>query len=103
MLVVEDLRLTGHQQISTIHVVRPINLVLTLSPLLGKGAAAVTSKKQPGVLEDGSWQVVVGRKYVVQAFSFSKESGNQPLLLTSVRLFSMLSLWTCHVRISLFS
>lgn len=87
VVTVEDLRLIGHQQTSTIHVVRPINLVLTLSPLLGKGAIAVSSGKQPGVLSDGSWQVVVGRKYVVQAFAFSKESGNQPLLLTNVRRF----------------
>lgn len=85
MVTVEDLRLTGHQQTSTIHVVRPITLLLSLSPLLGKGSGAVSSGKQPVLISDGSWQVVAGRKYVVQAFSFSKESGNQPLLLTNVR------------------
>lgn len=82
VVTVEDLRLTGHQQTSTIHVVRPISLVLSLSPLLGKGTGAVSSGKPPVVMSDSSWQVVAGRKYVVQAFSFSKESGNQPLLLT---------------------
>jgi nuclear pore complex protein Nup210 len=88
VVTVEDLRLTGHQQTSTIHVVRPISLVLSLSPLLGKGTGAVSSGKPPVVMSDSSWQVVAGRKYVVQAFSFSKESGNQPLLLTKVRRLS---------------
>lgn len=88
VVTVEDLRLTGHQQTSTIHVVRPTILVLSLSTLLGKGTGVVSSGKSPVVMSDSTWQVVTGRKYVVQAFSFSKESGNQPLLLTKVRPFS---------------
>lgn len=82
VVTVEDLRLSGHQQTSTIHVVRPISLVLSLSPLLGKETGAVSNVKQSVVLSDSNWQVVAGRKYVVQAFAFSKESGKKPLLLT---------------------
>lgn len=88
VVTVEDLRLSGHQQTSTIHVVRPISLVLSLSPLLGKETGAVSNVKQSVVLSDSNWQVVAGRKYVVQAFAFSKESGKKPLLLTKVRCFS---------------
>ncbi|KAG0553510.1 hypothetical protein KC19_12G017200 [Ceratodon purpureus] len=82
VVTVEDLRLTGHQQTSTIHVVRPTSLVLALSPLLGKGVGAVASGKSLMIMSDSSWQVVAGRKYVVQVFAFSTESGNKPLLLT---------------------
>lgn len=84
IVTVVDLRLTGHEQTSTIHVVNPLSLALYLSPLPVKGTGALVSRHRPLVTSDSPWQVVTGHKYVVQALSFSRESGTQPLLLTKV-------------------
>ncbi|CAK9273031.1 unnamed protein product [Sphagnum jensenii] len=82
MVVVEDLRVAGHQQTSMLHVVKPISLVLYLSPLPTRTITLSVRKDTPVMSSDSPWQVVVGHKYVVQILAFSWESGTQPLLLT---------------------
>ncbi len=84
MVVVEDLRVAGHQQTSMLHVVKPISLVLYLSPLPTRTITLSVRKDTPVMSSDSPWQVVVGHKYVVQILAFSWESGTQPLLLTKV-------------------
>lgn len=84
MVVVEDLRVAGHQQTSMLHVVKPISLVLYLSPLPTRPITSSVRKDTPVMSSDSPWQVVLGHKYVVQILAFSWESGTQPLLLTKV-------------------
>ena len=58
----------------------------------------MTSLHQLLVTTDSPWQVVTGRKYVVQALSFSRESGTQPLLLTKV--WSLVLFWGSFVFVN---
>ncbi|BBM97560.1 nuclear pore complex protein Nup210 [Marchantia polymorpha subsp. ruderalis] len=82
-VVVEDTRVAGHQQTSTLHVVTPVSLRLYLTPLSASGVGARPLIKEPPIMSsDVPWQLVVGRKYVVQVFTFSRESGTRPLQLT---------------------
>ncbi|CAM6103477.1 unnamed protein product [Calypogeia fissa] len=97
-VVVKDTRLDGHQQTSMLHVVTPVTLRLYLTPLTVKGENQSYVTKEAQVMSsDVPWQLVVARKYIVQVFTFSKESGTRPLQLTKDnelrRLFANQGVW----------
>lgn len=62
----------------------PTRLVLSLQPLgvnAGLARSVSTRALQPKK-SDGTWQIVEGRKYLIQVAAFSKDSGKQPLVLS---------------------
>ncbi|KAL0351046.1 UNVERIFIED_CONTAM: Nuclear pore complex protein [Sesamum radiatum] len=61
-IVVEDTRVVGHMQISSLHVVLPDNLLLFLSPLSPSGGHIEGVKPISSV---SRWYVVAGRLYLV--------------------------------------
>jgi hypothetical protein len=71
MVVVEDLRVAGHEQAVMLHVVKPISLVLYLPPLPTRAMTSSMKKYTPIMSLNSPWQVAVGHKYVVQIFTFS--------------------------------
>lgn len=83
-VIVEDIRVTGHQQIASLHVVVPSRLQLYLTPLSFKDAGQQAIVKREGSVRssDVPWYLVVGWDYVVQVMAFSAESVSAPLYLT---------------------
>ena len=80
-ILVEDLRVVGNQQTTTLHTVIPNELHLYLSlftrlrgVLNGEDLVSCTTP----------WYFVVGREYVVHLKAFSWQSSAQPLYLTEV-------------------
>ncbi|KAJ7521110.1 hypothetical protein O6H91_19G038600 [Diphasiastrum complanatum] len=84
MVVVQDNRVPGHQQTSTVHVVTPSVIRLYLYPLSVKGVGPrVPISAGPFISSaDILWHLVVGRDYVVQVLVFSEKSTIRPLYLT---------------------
>ncbi|EPS63976.1 hypothetical protein M569_10806, partial [Genlisea aurea] len=79
-IVVEDIRVKGHIQISSMYVVLPENLVLFISPLSlsgfqVEGDSHISSKTR--------WYVVSGRQYLVHAKIYSAGSGGQEIFVTN--------------------
>eukprot|EP00897_Mesotaenium_endlicherianum_P004984 jgi/Mesen1/4513/ME000023S03889 len=82
---VEDVRVAGHEQTSSLHVVTPVTIRLLIQPYWPKGPPpGIPIKETPAISssESSRWQLVVGREYLIQVQAFSRESGSRPLLLT---------------------
>lgn len=92
IVVVEDIRVKGHQQISSLFVTIPFTLQLHLAPLHFKGASqhAILKRETTLVSSDVPWYLVVGWDYVIQVLAFSLESGRKPLYLTKDNDLSLL-------------
>ncbi|KAG8384867.1 hypothetical protein BUALT_Bualt04G0163000 [Buddleja alternifolia] len=78
-VVVEDTRVVGHMQISSLHVVLPDNLLLFMSPLslsdgLVEGFEPIPSASR--------WYVVSGRRYLIHVKVFSPGPGSQEIFIT---------------------
>ncbi|KAH9624818.1 hypothetical protein KSS87_018134 [Heliosperma pusillum] len=68
-IVVEDIRVAGHVQISSLHVVVPDHIYLFLSPMSING---VPLKGAEPIVSNGCWFVVIGRLYLVELKVFSR-------------------------------
>ena len=84
LVTVSDTRVEDHFQTSLLKVVIPTRLVLSLRPLDVNAALSrsVSSRALQGKKSDGTWQIVEGKRYVIQVAAFSKDSGKQPLILS---------------------
>lgn len=78
-IVVEDLRVAGHQQTAALHIVIPNELHLYLS-LFTRLRGVLNGEDL--VSSTTPWYFVVGREYVVHLKAFSWQSSAQPLYLT---------------------
>lgn len=78
-IAVEDTRVVGHMQISSLHVVIPDNLLLFMSPLSSSGDHIEDSEPIPSV---SRWYVVAGRLYHILAKVFSPGPGAQQIFIT---------------------
>lgn len=78
-IVVEDLRVAGHQQTAALHTVIPNELHLYLS-LFTRLRGVLNGEDL--VSSTTPWYFVVGREYVVHLKAFSWQSSAQPLYLT---------------------
>lgn len=85
-VIVQDLRVSGQQQLSSLHVVVPSSLNLYLTPVFSKGASQHTIIRREARLKssDTPWCLVVGWDYVVEVMAFSAQSGSSSLFLTKV-------------------
>ncbi|XP_051140615.1 nuclear pore complex protein GP210 [Andrographis paniculata] len=77
-VVVEDTRVAGHMQISSLRVVLPDNLLLFMSPLTASGGHIDGIEPIPLVTR---WYVVVGRLYLIHVKVFSGP-GTQEIFIT---------------------
>ncbi|XP_074274983.1 nuclear pore complex protein GP210 isoform X2 [Silene latifolia] len=68
-IVVEDIRVAGHVQISSLNVVVPDHIYLFLSPISINGGPL--EGVEP-VVSNGRWFVVIGRHYLVEVKVFSR-------------------------------
>ncbi|KAL3629180.1 hypothetical protein CASFOL_026402 [Castilleja foliolosa] len=78
-VVVEDTRVVGHMQVSSLHVVIPDNLVLYISPLSLSGDQIEGVEPVPSV---SRWYVVSGRMYLVRVKVFSPGPGAREIFMT---------------------
>lgn len=80
-VIVEDTRVAGHMQLSSLNVVLPDTLCLYISPLSSSGDPIDRASSIPSV---GRWYVVAGRQYLVQMKVFSQGPGAQEIYITEV-------------------
>ncbi|XP_073140167.1 nuclear pore complex protein GP210 [Henckelia pumila] len=78
-IVVDDTRVVGHMQTSSLHVVLPDSLLLFISALsphedLSKGTRPIPSVSR--------WYVVSGRQYLIEVKVFSRGPGAQEIYIT---------------------
>ncbi|GFP93457.1 nuclear pore complex protein gp210 [Phtheirospermum japonicum] len=78
-VVVEDTRVVGHMQISSLHVVLPDNLVLFISPLSLSGDRIEGVEPIPSI---SRWYAVSGRMYLVHVKVFSPGPGAREIFMT---------------------
>lgn len=78
-LTVEDTRVMGHIQMSSLHVVLPDTLALYILPLSLSGNLLEGVSPNPSVLR---WYVVSGRQYIIETKVFSQGPGAQEIYIT---------------------
>ncbi|KAK6928386.1 hypothetical protein RJ641_006977 [Dillenia turbinata] len=78
-ILAEDIRVAGHMQTSSLHVVLPDTICLYLLPLSASGNPIDDVKAIPSVAR---WYVVSGRKYLIYTKVFSREPGAPEIYLT---------------------
>ncbi|XP_057770260.1 nuclear pore complex protein GP210 [Salvia miltiorrhiza] len=78
-VAVEDTRVVGHMQISSLHVVLPDSLLLFISPLSSTGGHIEGLEPIPSV---SRWYVVAGRLYMILVKVFSPGLGAQEIYIT---------------------
>ncbi|XP_026442426.1 nuclear pore complex protein GP210-like isoform X1 [Papaver somniferum] len=76
---VEDTRVVGHVQMSSLHVVIPDNLCLYKLPVTSSGDPIEGMEAVPSTVR---WYVVVGRQYAIHMKVFSHRSGGQEIYIT---------------------
>ncbi|CAN6449269.1 unnamed protein product [Victoria cruziana] len=96
-IVVEDTRVAGHLQLSSMHVVLPDRLVLYILPVTisfdpVEGTKPVSSVKH--------WYLVVGQHYVIYLHVFSRDSSTRPLYITEKENLDLLFKKSAHWDIS---
>ncbi|KAK0591220.1 hypothetical protein LWI29_037217 [Acer saccharum] len=87
VVIVEDTRVAGHIQVSTLNVVLPDTLCLYISPLSGSGDPVEGTEAIPSVAR---WYVVSGRQYLIRMKVFSPGPSAQEIYITKnddVKLF----------------
>lgn len=80
-IIVEDTRVAGHTQVSSLNVVLPDTLWLYISPLSISGDPVGGTKAIPSVAR---WFVVSGFQYRIQMKVFSQGPGSQEIYITEV-------------------
>ncbi|KAK4782397.1 hypothetical protein SAY86_016499 [Trapa natans] len=78
-IIVEDTRVAGHKQGSSIHVVLPDSIRLYLSPLSASGEPIEGMDPVPSVAR---WYIVSGHQYVIQVKVFSQGPDVQQIYIT---------------------
>ncbi|KAI3985657.1 hypothetical protein MKX01_033940 [Papaver californicum] len=78
-ITVEDTRVVGHAQMSSLHVVIPDNLCLYKLPVTSSGDPIEGMEAVPSTVR---WYVVVGRQYAIHMKVFSHRSGGQEIYIT---------------------
>lgn len=89
-ITIEDTRVAGHKQGSSIHVVIPDSICLYLSPLSDSGEPVEGTEPVPSIVR---WYVVSGHQYVIQMKVFSQGTDVQEIYITEVA--SLLLLFFC--------
>lgn len=81
MVIVEDTRVAGHTQMSSLHVVLPDNLYLYILPL----SLSDDPLEGANYIPSGEcWYLFSGKKYLIQMKVFSGGSGGQEVYITEV-------------------
>lgn len=80
-VVVEDTRVAGHIQVSSLNVVVPDTLRLYIAPFSASGDPLEEAEVIPPVAR---WYVVLGRQYLIQMKVFSQGPGAQEIYITKV-------------------
>lgn len=80
-VIVEDTRVAGHIQVSSLHVVLPDSLCLYIMPLSISGDPVEGIKAIPSVTR---WFVVSGRQYLIQMKVFTQGADTQEIYITEV-------------------
>ncbi|CAI9763181.1 unnamed protein product [Fraxinus pennsylvanica] len=78
-VTVEDTRVVGHIQMSSLHVVIPDTLVLFILPLSLSGAAIEGIEPIPSA---SRWYIICGRQYLIHAKVFSPGPGAKEIYIT---------------------
>lgn len=81
-IIVEDTRVTGHFQMSTMHVVVPDKLCLYIRPITGVINTVEATKCLPSV----PWFVVIGQEYAIHMKVFTHEPEAKEIYITEVIL-----------------
>ncbi|XP_017229094.1 nuclear pore complex protein GP210 [Daucus carota subsp. sativus] len=76
---VEDTRVAGHIQLSSLHVVLPDSLYIYISPLSHSGDILEGAAPNPSV---SRWYVVTGRQYLLEMKVFSRVPESQEIYIT---------------------
>ncbi|XP_031481437.1 nuclear pore complex protein GP210 isoform X2 [Nymphaea colorata] len=96
-IVVEDMRVAGHLQLSSMHVVLPDHMVLYIQPV------TISFDPVDGTQPISSfvrWYLVVGQQYVIYLHVFSRDSGTRPLYITEKENLDLLFKKSAHWDIS---
>lgn len=80
-IIVEDTRVAGHLQISSLNVVLPASLFLYITPLSNSGGSLEEIKSNPLMAR---WYVVSGRQYLIQIKVFAHAHDAQEIYITEV-------------------
>lgn len=78
-VIVEDTRVAGHTQTSSLHVVLPDTIVLCIIPLSASGSPV---EQIAPISSMARWYVVSGRKYLIRVKVFSQGPGAQEIYIT---------------------
>ncbi|KAL3526095.1 hypothetical protein ACH5RR_014467 [Cinchona calisaya] len=78
-VMVEDTRVAGHTQMSSLHVVLPDTLLLYILPLSPSGSPIDGMRSIPSMAR---WYVVSGRQYLIYVKAFSQRPGAHEIYLT---------------------
>ncbi|XP_021891982.1 nuclear pore complex protein GP210 [Carica papaya] len=79
-VIVEDTRVSGHIQMSSLNVVLPDSLVLYLSHLSSISDDSLEGTKD--ISSGARWYIVSGREYIIQMKVFSREPDAQEIYIT---------------------
>lgn len=80
-VIVEDTRVTGHIQVSSLNVVLPDSLSLYMTPLSASGDPVQGTKAIPSMTR---WFGVSGHQYLIQMKVFSQGPDAQEIYITEV-------------------
>lgn len=80
-VVVEDTRVDGHSQLSSLNVVLPDTLSLYISPLSTSGDPVEGMEPIPSAAR---WYVVSGKQYLIQLKVFSRGPNTHEIYITEV-------------------
>lgn len=80
-VIVEDTRVAGHVQLSSLNVVLPDSLSLYITPLSSSGDFVEGAKSIPSMAR---WYVVSGHQYLIQMKAFAHCPDAQEIYITEV-------------------
>ncbi|XP_061357530.1 nuclear pore complex protein GP210 isoform X2 [Gastrolobium bilobum] len=78
-IIVEDTRVAGHVQVSSLNVVLPASLCLYIAPLSNSGDPVEATKSIPLMAR---WYVVSGHQYLIQIKVFAHDHDTQEIYIT---------------------
>lgn len=80
-IIVEDTRVAGHVQVSSLNVVLPASLCLYVAPLSSSGGPVEGIKSIPLMAR---WYVISGHQYLIQIKVFAHDHDSQEIYITKV-------------------
>ncbi|KAF5479668.1 hypothetical protein F2P56_000470 [Juglans regia] len=81
-VVVEDTRVAGHMQVSSLNVVLPDTLRMYIAPVSSSADALEGAETAEAIAAVARWYVVSGRQYLIQLKVFSRGPGAREIYLT---------------------